>query len=163
MERKTKIALGIISTLVVGGGVWFLLFKRKRKKHRTFYFGNIYCGWEKGEYEKEGRDCSSGIIQISLSNEPMVDKKQYDIEGDAISIGDEIKIIDTDALLNGKHKIIGLIPEKESIRQEKGINSILIRTDYDVKAVGDFVKKNYKVSKFKNKGKIILTKHKKSK
>ena len=144
MEKKTKIALGIISTLLVGGGVWFLLFKKNRKKNKTFNIGTIICVTNVSG--KDYRDCDTGTIQIVLSE---------GIENGSINAGDEIKIIDTDALLDGKYEVIkALVSKKTGI-----LHSIVITSDYDIATVGTIKNKQYVVDTFKNKGKIVLIKH----
>jgi hypothetical protein len=157
MERKTKITIGIISALLIGGGLWFFLgrkkpkLRRKIKKEKAFYFCSIY------EYPKATDKI--GQIQITVSKDPCVAGARTgstDAKEGSILAGDEIKIIDTDAILDGKYIVDKVITEKGYV------NSLVISTDWDVYGVGEPHKGGRtKYRGFMNKGKIILTKHQK--
>lgn len=157
MERKTKIAIGVISALLIGGGLWFFLgrkkpkLKRKIKKEKAFYFCSIY------EYPKATKKV--GQIQITISKDPCVKDamtSDTDAKEGSILAGDEIKIIDTDAILDGNYVVDKVILDKGYI------NSVVVSTDWDVFGVGDPHKGGRsKYGGFRNKGRIILTKHQK--
>ena len=157
MERKTKITIGIISALLIGGGLWFFLgrkkpkLKRKIKKEKAFYFCSIY------EFPKATDKI--GQIQIVVSKDPCVEgamTNSTDAKEGSIVAGDEIKIIDTDAILDGKYMVDKVITDKGHI------NSVVISSDWDVFAMGEPHKGGRaKYSGFRNQGKIILTKHQK--
>ena len=154
MERKTKITIGIISALLIGGGIWFLLgrkkpkLKRKIKKEKAFYMCGIY--------EYPTKTDKVGQIQITTSKDPCVagaNTDSNDAKEGSILAGDEIKIIDTDAILDGKYMV-------DKVMLDKGfVNSIIISTDWDVYAMGKPYKGRTQYGGFRNKGKIILTKH----
>lgn len=153
MERKTKIAIAVISTLALGGGLYVFLKARKRKKN-TFKICNLYCYWDK---QAKGRDCDQKIVQITLapSCTPQI---QYDIPPDSIKAGDIIKIVGANPMLDGKHVVNSVIPS-DGGKKKGGINAITIATDYDVYAERDEGENS--VTKYNNKAKVILLKHQK--
>ena len=120
MERKTKIALGIISTLLVGGGVWFFFLKKKR----TFILSVI---------QTPNPDPKDGYIYLYLNDKKKGKLVPYN--GDDMAVGSQIKINGADALLDGKYEVIGF---KENV----AFGMVKIKVDYDILSNGGKISKS---------------------
>ena len=169
MKRNTKIILGIVATVLVGGGLfWFL----RRKKKRTWHISSLYNrSYAKSDKDQKKNTLKDGQVAITLMK-PMPKDWNTDINSPSFKstigtdskpnigeylIGDTIKISNTNPLLDGQYRVDNI-----SLTKEDGdINYIVISSDYIPQELGSTAlkKKDEKYDRnYANKGKVTLVK-----